>query len=86
MNSLEMPTQGDEFAFRELAGLCIRCGRGRREMESDLCGSCEYADSNTRHQIEKSVDYFDRLRDSIDPSRQTFLRSKKKARKSRSAA
>jgi hypothetical protein len=38
----------NELDFREKAGLCIRCGKARREEESDLCGNCEYNDQTNR--------------------------------------
>jgi hypothetical protein len=76
METLEIQPEMSEIAFRDYASLCIRCGRGRRELESDLCGTCEYRDSATSVQIARSAAYF---------NRHEFL-PKKKSRKSGSAA
>lgn len=79
MPQLDIPIEpGDELAFRSHFDLCIRCGRGRREVDSDLCGDCEYRDSNLRQQIQSSNDYW--TRKSVQPER------KKKYKKSGSAA
>ena len=45
MENLPTTQQIGERAFREIAGLCIRCGEARSETDSGLCGLCQQTET-----------------------------------------